>query len=528
VTKTIIIGLDGADFRYIDRLIEDNKLPNLRKIISDGFSAEFNSSIVPYTSQAWATILTGRDAGEHGIYDTKIIDEKYNEATSHSKELPVDYFWHYLSEKNVKCLILNVPMTYPVKECKNAAIISGFDAPPAGEKFCYPQDYLQQLKKKGIVYDWQRVQNDLCKIKEVNKRFDEFIRGIWQQYRIINRIAHIEDRQCLFTVFQFTDWINHRTRQSDLIGAIYREMDKVIGELIKSYPDANIFVLSDHGSAPAYYRISINKMLFDSGLLKLKLQTVNHRVIKSGIQSKFHLDGLSSMTGKLYSVLPKRLKMFITKVLVKRFPHLILKCGEINYKKSKAFYKGLGSIYINSKSKFSRGAVDDNEIREIRERIERDLQKINIKEGRPALEYFYPLDVWHFNNSETRFVTPDLIIRAGLPGYYLTGVGFTGKLIEEIKKDIGVHFKTGILLAAGPQIPTVQSRLKASLVDFAPTLFDCIGLPVPNSFVGHSLLRNNSIRSNYQSDNIFKYSKDELCESETEQVEEVLKSLGYL
>ena len=64
--KFIVIGLDGADFSYIDPLIKEGMLPHIARLLKDGTSAKLRSTHVPFTATAWSTLLTGRNPGKTG------------------------------------------------------------------------------------------------------------------------------------------------------------------------------------------------------------------------------------------------------------------------------------------------------------------------------------------------------------------------------------------------------------------------------------------------------------------------------
>jgi predicted AlkP superfamily phosphohydrolase/phosphomutase len=67
--KLIILGLDGLDPRNISRMMAQGKLPNMARLRQTGGFRSLASSIPPQSPVAWATFITGRDPGGHGIYD---------------------------------------------------------------------------------------------------------------------------------------------------------------------------------------------------------------------------------------------------------------------------------------------------------------------------------------------------------------------------------------------------------------------------------------------------------------------------
>jgi len=530
MNKVIIIGLDGADFEYIDPLLEKGKVPNIRRLIANGFSAEFDSSAVPCTSQAWPSILTGTDPGRHGVYDRDLVWPEYDKVVAPLRGLRSNCFWHYLSERGMKSLIVNVPMVYPVGACERAKVISGFDAPLMGDRFCYPVDYLRQLRARGVAYDWHIEQARLCQHHERKGNLhEEFRAGIWQQFKSVVEVSRVEDWDCLMTVFQFSDWIVHRTSRLDLIERTYLELDEVIGKFTENWPSADFFVLSDHGIRPVRYRVSINKLLADLGLVRFHpVQIPDYRQIEVGIWKKSLNKALSRWGGRFYRMLPMRAKALVTRALVNRYPHLSLKWGEVDYSRSEVFFVGMGSIYINSKSKFTSGIVDDGRVNELKGEVERAMQSIRDQTGRQIMECARPDRIWRLEDTSTCSVVPDLVFRARLPGYCLGEVCTSGKLVEDVREELGVHCSTGILLGAGPEISHVSGRLQADLVDFAPTLFNTLGLPIPQSFTGRPAIGPEPMRDTYQCEKPMEEETSRISEDDIAEVEQRLRDLGYM
>ncbi|UCD87407.1 MAG: alkaline phosphatase family protein, partial [Desulfobacterales bacterium] len=64
-----IIGLDGATFRIIRPLVKEGKLPRLRKMMEEGAWGDLESTIHPLSPQAWASFMTGKNPGKHGIFE---------------------------------------------------------------------------------------------------------------------------------------------------------------------------------------------------------------------------------------------------------------------------------------------------------------------------------------------------------------------------------------------------------------------------------------------------------------------------
>ncbi|HYO91848.1 MAG TPA: alkaline phosphatase family protein, partial [Pyrinomonadaceae bacterium] len=74
--RALIISMDGLDARYLTRRDEFGlKIPNLRRLMSEGASARGVVSIFPsVTYPAHATIVTGTRPIRHGIFSNDLLE----------------------------------------------------------------------------------------------------------------------------------------------------------------------------------------------------------------------------------------------------------------------------------------------------------------------------------------------------------------------------------------------------------------------------------------------------------------------
>ena len=67
--KTVIIGLDALDPRFLETLYEKGKLPHFTKLMDMGGYSRFNISNPPQSEVSWTSIATGLNPGGHGLFD---------------------------------------------------------------------------------------------------------------------------------------------------------------------------------------------------------------------------------------------------------------------------------------------------------------------------------------------------------------------------------------------------------------------------------------------------------------------------
>ena len=67
--KLIILGIDGMDPQLLRRFMQEGKMPNFSALAQKGSFRELTTSIPPQSPVAWSNLITGMNAGGHGIFD---------------------------------------------------------------------------------------------------------------------------------------------------------------------------------------------------------------------------------------------------------------------------------------------------------------------------------------------------------------------------------------------------------------------------------------------------------------------------
>ncbi len=67
--RLIILGIDGMDPQLLRRFMREGKMPNFAKLEAQGDFRPLTTSIPPQSPVAWSNLITGMNAGGHGIFD---------------------------------------------------------------------------------------------------------------------------------------------------------------------------------------------------------------------------------------------------------------------------------------------------------------------------------------------------------------------------------------------------------------------------------------------------------------------------
>src|ERR1041385_1300500 len=67
--KLIILGIDGMDPQLLKQYMAEGKMPNFSALAQKGSFRTLTTSIPPQSPVAWSNLITGMNAGGHGIFD---------------------------------------------------------------------------------------------------------------------------------------------------------------------------------------------------------------------------------------------------------------------------------------------------------------------------------------------------------------------------------------------------------------------------------------------------------------------------
>ena len=67
--RVLLVGLDGADMRIVDRLVGEGKLPTFARLKREGAWGPLRSVEPLLSPLVWTSIATGRRPQDHGVFD---------------------------------------------------------------------------------------------------------------------------------------------------------------------------------------------------------------------------------------------------------------------------------------------------------------------------------------------------------------------------------------------------------------------------------------------------------------------------
>lgn len=527
-SKVLLIGLDGATYDLVDQLVEEGVMPEFGRLMDGGARAILRSTMHPLTPPAWATVMTGRTPGNHGIFDFIRIDREaevpsYTLATS--ADLKARTLWEIASAQGMRAMALNFPVTFPARPI-DGVIIPGYVPWSYLGRAIHPRESFKRLKERGVLKpkemstDWQHERKAVQGLAE--NQLSEWVRfHIARERRWFEILMTLmEDEPCDLTavLFDGVDRIQHlcyhlidRTTRGDYPGAdaaeasslalrYFSDLDGYIARIVeRAGPGAQTFVVSDHGFTRAGNRIFYaNTWLEQQGLLRWRAD------VPIDDQGRLALDENTEAST------------------------LIDWEGTSAY----ALTSSSNAIFIRRASSPHGAGVPADQYEAFRARLIAGLKQITDPEtGERVVE-----EAW---TQEEAFagafcdMAPDITLK--LRDYSFLSVLRADEPLKDRRVPYATHHPDGIFVAFGQGI--ARKRMgPLDITDIAPTVCHAMGSPVPAEMDGD--VATEAFTSDWLAQHpvgigavseIEERAGDEVLPDEAQaQIRERLKSLGYL
>ena len=151
--RLVILGIDGMDPQLLEQFMREGKMPNFAKLAAEGDFRPLTTSIPPQSPVAWSNLITGMNAGGHGIFDfihrdPKTLELYFSasrvEGPKHAVHLgswviPLGggsaeqlrkgkAFWQVLDQHGIPNTIFRIPANFPPAPAKGRTL-SGMGTP---------------------------------------------------------------------------------------------------------------------------------------------------------------------------------------------------------------------------------------------------------------------------------------------------------------------------------------------------------------------------------------------------------------
>lgn len=529
--KVFVIGLDGGTFNVINPLIKEGKLPNIARIMEEGVYAYLDSTIPPLTPVAWPSMFTGKLPGKHGVFDFSLPTRNYNEKTKEIERKRVNStfikskaLWELLSEGGKRCIVIDVPLTYPPRRI-NGLMISRVMATQR-MKVTYPKELYRKLTRRKLLYA-RKIEDNLPeehtgldekakKSLDISKYLQEILKDIDNKVRLIRYLNDNYAWDFFMAVFMESDRAGHGFwKDQRKVKKVYEKLDEAIGRIFSILPNNCLkFIVSDHGFKDIKGGFFLNEWLLKHGY----------------VYKTFILD-------KKSKALFKNLNKFKEDFHKKPGKHM----GRFKFKQKIDYEKSLAYLYsetsyglrINLKGRDPEGVVEPEAYEPLRERLIRELKNINdpLNGERIFGDVLKKEDVIGRANDD--YPACDIYLLPKNMDYLLKSLNNSNNIFK--RGNGGFHRKEGIFFALGDEFKRNFNAQKLSIMDVTPTILHLMDVETPRDLDGR--IRKeifNETSDSYK--RMIKFGKssqkltreERFSKKEEEKLKQSLKALGYI
>ncbi|MBI3951726.1 MAG: alkaline phosphatase family protein [Acidobacteria bacterium] len=564
--KVLVICLDGATFDLLQPWIEAGRLPTFKRFVDEGVSGGLESVVPPITAPAWASFITGKNPGKHGIYHfvnrgPQAGQQAFVSATSRAGQT----LWGLLGEDGKRVTVLNVPTTYPPQKV-NGVLISDFLTPPGKRDFTYPPSLLEEIEETFGRYPLH-LKTLMFSANLTAPNTERLLRELHHELKYKFDVAHylLDKYESDFTILHVlgTDRIQHELwnfidprhpRYNQRMSERYREqiieyfarVDAEIERLMERFgDDVTTFIISDHGFGPIHRAIDLNVWLLEQGYIKIKSHArsrAKHLLWKMGLTNEL-MARLTLKTffkygaGLIERVSDETIFKFIRFFAQRGQNNPLFSLDDVDWWQTKAYaLVGMGAVNINLGGREPTGSVKaGRDYESLKAEIAEKLKDLTDPDtGRRVNGYVVTREqVYHGPYLEQ---APDIMYLPNATGYVAGSMmGFTAnKSIIDAPAWPGHHRMNGIFLAKGKAVRQGAHVDGACIIALAPTLLYLMGSRIPRDMDGRVLT--SVFQEGFLASRAIEY-RDEahvdeaavpFSPDEEQQMIERLKDLGYL
>jgi predicted AlkP superfamily phosphohydrolase/phosphomutase len=527
MSRVLLVGWDGADWRILDPMLEAGVLPNLRALIDKGQRGVLRSTIPTHSWAAWPSFLTGVEPADHGVYD--ILEA----VPGTHRQLPVTYrsikfrtFLADLTAAGRETLMVNVPLTFPPPDVKGRVVAGG--VLPKGRAFTHPAALADDLDNAGTPWpingmSWTTYRN------RPDAFLDEVHHVTAARIKAMERLVDETEWDLGCFVFFATDRVQHclsnyispdhpdyRERSTTAVASrirdVYRMLDEELGALVaRARQDDLVMFLSDHGFQSCTRCVHMDQLLKHLGFLQFSASQAVFGPMQWG--------PVRSAARKVYDLLGLHGKVSLPQ--------------PVNWAKTRAYtsVRSTGEgVSVNLLGREVGGIVSPEDYEGVRDELaDRIAAFLDPATGRsPVKQIWRREEVFKGAHLDT---APDLLLEPA-EGYSLT---HAKAYVEPADWVSGDHRIEGVIVAAGPHVePRAFDERQPNLIDIAPSILAALDAPAAAQHTGQVLGTVVGAEASVRSGDAQSASPDSgptddaVTETEAGEMEEHLRGLGYL
>jgi predicted AlkP superfamily phosphohydrolase/phosphomutase len=283
-------GFDAAEPALIERGIADGSLPTMRRLVEEGQSMLLSPPPSGFYNTSWIATVTGSDVDEHrAVIDRQLESGSYRIVDMRANAIERPPFWRYLSDAGIASTIAGIYSSPALSDFRGSQVHGWGSIDPYWVKFAaqaFDPPELEQLLAQAVPSRQTFYRSAKPHTAaEYQDHLDRLLRSVEEQTRGLATLLDNTEWDFFFGsygephygghLFWHLSDAEHPLYDEDLgdelrdsIMALYRAVDRGIGELIERVPPGTrCFVVTPHGMRPNYIHDPAEQILDKSGWL---------------------------------------------------------------------------------------------------------------------------------------------------------------------------------------------------------------------------------------------------------------------
>jgi predicted AlkP superfamily phosphohydrolase/phosphomutase len=455
--RALVLGLDCAPPALVFERFA-HVMPCVTRLRREGMYGRLRSTEPPITMPAWASMATGRDPGELGLYGFRNRGDGYSLCIATARDLKIKRVWDHVGEAGQKVAALFVPPSSPPPPVRGVSI-GCFLTPDDAPRFAFPPRFQRELLER---FGPHRPDVMGFRADDLPRVEAELFESTRERFSILRHVLERESPALTFFVEMGPDRLHHAFfHHFDVahprfvpggpyegIGErYYAFLDAQIEETLALVPsDTNVFVVSDHGAKPMRGAVAVNALLVREGLLVLHEAPAQPTPLEE---------------------------------------------AKVDWSRTRAWAEGgyYARVFLNVRGREPEGIVAPEDVEPLTASLCALFESLPGPDGAPMrTSARRPAERYRV----TRGHPPDLMVyfddldRRALGKLGLSGVHLPS---DDRGPDACNHDWDGIFVAQGPGFEGGGERAGLSILDVFPTLLDVMGVACPEGLAGASLRR---------------------------------------
>ncbi|MEM9836704.1 MAG: alkaline phosphatase family protein [Bacteroidota bacterium] len=288
--KTLVIGWDAADWKFLNPLIDQGLMPNLERLINGGVMGKLSTLDPPLSPTLWTSIATGKRPYKHGIHG-------FTEPRPDGKGLrPMNItarkckaIWNILTQHDLKTHVVGWWPSHPAEPINGVMVSNLYQRSKPGQKewpmlkgTVHPQEKAELFSKLRVHVDeitGNHVEPFVPQLASINQLEDQragqiptLLSDCASIHSAATYILEHEDWDFVGVYYDGIDHFCHGFMKyhpphrphiplkdfglyKDVVNGACRFHDLMLGRLMElAGPDTNIILISDHGFHPDHNR----------------------------------------------------------------------------------------------------------------------------------------------------------------------------------------------------------------------------------------------------------------------------------